>query len=107
MARLAENGSWYPALITIGISLVLAAWSAYALSGAGLLPAFPFLKAVLVAVTSVYLLRGVGGFALAVFAPGANSPAFWAWSSAICLLIGSVHAVGLVKQWPALASGHP
>jgi hypothetical protein len=107
MARLAESGSWYPALLTLGIAAVLAVWSAFALSAAGLLPAFPYLKVVLTAITSVYLLRGVGGFVLAAVAPGGNSPAFWAWSSAICLLIGVVHAVGLVKQWPVLSGGHP
>jgi len=107
MARLAANGSWYPALVTIGIAAVLTLWSAYALSAAGFLPALPFLKAVLVVVSAVYLLRGLGGFALAAFAPGSNSPAFWAWSSAICLVIGVVHAIGLAKQWPALSGGHP
>ena len=106
MARLAESGSWYPALITLGIAAVLALWSAFALSAAGWLPVFPFLKVVLTAITSVYFLRGIGGFVLAVVAPGDNSPAFWAWSSAICLLIGVVHAVGLAKQWPVLAGGH-
>ncbi len=107
MARLAASGSWYPALITVGIALVLASWSAYALSAAGLLPSFPYLKLVLVAVTAVYLLRGVAGFALAAVAPGGNSPAFWLWSSSICLLIGLVHAIGLAKQWRALSIGHP
>jgi len=70
-----------------------------------LLPAFPYLKGALIAITSVYCLGGVGGFVLAAVAPGGNSPAFWAWSSATCLLIGVVHAVGLVKQWPVLPGG--
>lgn len=103
MAQLAATGSWYPAAITIGIALVLATWSAYAASAAGFLPVLPFLKWVLIAVAAVYLLRGLGGFFLAAFAPGDNSPAFWIWSSAVCLFIGLVHAVGLSKQWPLLA----
>jgi hypothetical protein len=107
MARLAADGSWYPALITLAIAMVLASWAAYALSAAGLLPAFPYLKLVLVAVSAVYLLRGVGGFALAAVAPGGNSPAFWLWSSSICLLIGLVHAIGLAKQWGELSIVHP
>lgn len=107
MARLAASGSWYPALVTIAIALVLAVWSAYAVSAAGFIPRLPFLKVVLVAVTSVYLLRGIGGFALALFAPGGNSPAFWAWSSAICLLVGIVHAIGLISQWAVLKAGGP
>lgn len=105
MARLAESGSWYPAAITLCIALVLAVWSAYAASGAGLLPALPLLRAVLVAITAVYLLRALAGFGLAAFAPGGNSPAFWVWSSRICLVIGLVHAVGLAKQWRLLTEG--
>jgi hypothetical protein len=107
MARLAAAGSLYPALITVGIAAVLAGWSAYAVSAAGLLPHFPFLKGVLVAITGVYLLRGIGGLMVAPLAPGGNSASFWVWSSAICLVIGVVHAVGLLKRWPLLSAGHP
>jgi hypothetical protein len=104
MARLAANGSWYPALVTFGIAAVLAGWSAYAASAAGLLPPLPFLRTVLVGITAVYLLRGLGGFALAAFAPGGNSPEFWVWSSGICLVIGLVHAAGLWRQWGLLSA---
>jgi hypothetical protein len=103
MARLASQGSWYPALITLAIALVLASWSAYALSGAGWLPELPHVRLALVAITAVYLLRGVGGLFLAFFAPGGNSPAFWVWSSVICLAFGAVHAAGLARAWHALA----
>jgi hypothetical protein len=106
MARLAASGSWYPALITLGIACVLASWSAYATSAAGLLPPLPYLKPVLVVITTIYLVRGLGGFFLAAWAPGGNSPAFWFWSSAICLTIGVVHAAGLWRQWPLLVASH-
>lgn len=106
MARLAASGSWYPALITIGIAGILAAWSAYAASGAGLLPPLPFLRVALLGITAVYILRGIGGFFLAAFAPGGNSPAFWVWSSAICLAIGLLHAAGLSKRWHLLSASH-
>ncbi len=107
MASLAATGSWFPVVITLGIALVLAVWAAYAASAAGLLPALPMLRPVLVIVTSIYLLRGMGGFVLAAVAPSGNTPAFWVWSSALCLAIGLVHAVGLAKQWPVLSTGHP
>ncbi len=103
MARMAAAGSGYPAAITFGIACVLGAWAVYALAGAGLAPALPFLRSVLVLVTGIYLLRGLAGFALAAVAPGQNGVAFWLWSSAICLAIGGVHAAGLWKRWPALA----
>lgn len=106
MARLAAQGSWYPAIITLAIAFVLAIWSAYALAGAGLLPRLPLLRVALVAITAVFLLRGIAGLPLAIFAPGENSPTFWVWSSAICLLIGIVHALGVWRVWPALSGGH-
>lgn len=102
IVRLAARGSWYPPLITMAIALVLAIWSAYAVSAAGMLVALPFLKPVLSLITAIYLLRGIAGFVLAAYAPGDNSPAFWLWSSAICLIIGAVHAAGLYEQWPLL-----
>ena len=102
MARLAASGSLYPPLLTLGIAGVLAGWSAYALSAAGLLPPLPFLRIVLVAITGIYLLRALAGFVLAVAAPAGNSPAFWLWSSVACLAIGSVHAYGLLKRWSLL-----
>ncbi|MBX3727391.1 MAG: hypothetical protein KF823_15930 [Xanthomonadales bacterium] len=107
MARLAAQGSAYPALVTLGIALVLATWAAYALAGAGVLARLPLLQTVLVAVTAIYLIRGVAGFALAVLAPGGNSPAFWVWSSTICLAIGAVHAAGVWLAWPLPAAPRP
>ena len=103
IARAAERGSWIPALLTLGIAAVLAIWAAYAASGAGLLRPLPLLRTGLVAITAVYLLRG-----LALFFPRAMSrpdlsPAFMFWSSAIVLAIGAVHLVGLVKAWPSLS----
>ncbi len=106
MARLAASGSWYPAIITLAIATVLAIWAAYALSATGLFRPLPFARFVLAAITAVYLLRGIAGFVLAAAAPGGNSPAFWIGSSVICLAIGLVHALGLLRAWPSLSGGH-
>ena len=103
MARMAEQGSPYPTLITLGIASALLLCAAYAASAADLLPRLPLLRSLLVTLTAIYLLRGLAGFVLAAFAPGGNSPAFWVWSSLICLLLGAVHAAGLLLRWPQLA----
>ena len=103
MAQLAAAGNWRPTLITSGIVLVLAIWSLYALSGAGLIPKLPFVRLVLCVIASIYLLRGVAGFAFASFAPGSHGLAFWWWSSAICLTIGGVHSVGIWQAWSQLS----
>jgi hypothetical protein len=95
MAQLAEAGSWTPAILTLGIAGILATWSAYALSLAGVGPRLPFARAVVGLVTAIYLLRGLAVFVLVDLGLG-RSTAFWWWSSGICVAIGLVHLVGLI-----------
>jgi hypothetical protein len=59
MARLAEQGSWRPALITTVLALVFAVFAAYAFSAARLLPRLPFLKPGLLAIGTIYSVRGL------------------------------------------------
>ncbi|WP_244973794.1 hypothetical protein [Vreelandella venusta] len=106
MALMAEKRSLRPTVITLGIASVLIIWGCYAWSGAGLLPSMPFLKLTLCAITTIYLLRGLGGL-IAPFITNhpqikQNSTAFWLWSSVICLVFGSIHLVGVVLKWSIL-----
>jgi hypothetical protein len=101
MTRMALAGSWRPAIVTAFIATVLATWSLYALSGAGIIPRLPLLRTALCLITGVYLLRGVAGFPL-MFHPLGRGMSFWLWSSAICLAIGAVHLIGLRQVWPRL-----
>ncbi|HEX8513316.1 MAG TPA: hypothetical protein VF688_09440 [Allosphingosinicella sp.] len=103
MAQMAERGLLRPALITIAIATILAIWSAYAFAGAGLLPRLPLMRTALVAITAVYLLRGLALVPLAVLRP-ALVDSFALWSSLIVLAYGVVHAVGTYRAWPALAA---
>jgi hypothetical protein len=100
-ARAAAAGKWYPTLVTLGIAAVLFAWSAYGLAGAGVVKPLPFLKVALVAITAVYLVRGLA-FAPLVLAKGGTITPFVVWSSVICFGYGVVHLVGLVQRWAAL-----
>ncbi|HEX8379046.1 MAG TPA: hypothetical protein VF619_00695 [Allosphingosinicella sp.] len=102
MARMAEQGLRRPALITVAIAAILAIWSAYALAGAGLLPRLPLMRTALVAITAVYLLRGLALIPLALLRP-ALVDSFALWSSLIVLAYGIVHAAGTWRAWPALA----
>lgn len=101
MARMAERGSMTPTLITIGIAGVLAVWSAYAFSGAGLIPRLPLIRTALIAITAVYLARGL------LLVPAVllqrQIDAFGWWSSLIVLVYGVVYAVGTWKAWPSLS----
>lgn len=98
MARLAEAGSWRPTLITLAISAVLLVWAVFALSGAGVIRPLPLTRLALLAISAVLLLRGLGFVFLQPFFPG-NSATFWVLSSAFCLLLGGLHAVGLHQLW--------
>jgi hypothetical protein len=98
MAVLAEQGSMRPTLITSLIVLILATWSLYALSGAGVIARLPLLRLGLSVITAIYLARGVLGFFL-IGNPMGRSPEFWLWSSAICLTLGLVYLVGLIQVW--------
>lgn len=101
MARMAEAEHWQPALVTLLISAVLLLWSAYALSGAGVLRRLPLLRTALCLITGIYLLRGLGFVFLMPHFPD-NSVSFWIASSAICLTFGVIHMIGLRQVWARL-----
>jgi hypothetical protein len=102
MARLAEQDSWTPVLITLGIAGVLAVWAAYAFSGAGLIRRLPLLRTALVLISAVYLLRGLVLIPAFALNPGGVMP-FVLWSSLIVLVYGLAYAFGTWAAWPALS----
>ena len=101
MARMAESGSWHPAMVTAAISAVLMIWAAYALAGAGVLPRLPWMRAILCAISAVYVARGLALVPMMFLMPG-RSLVFWGWSSAICMGIGIVHVLGVRQAWASL-----
>lgn len=103
-ARMAEAGQWFPALVTAGIAAVLFVWSAYAMAAAGwwINPSrLPWLKLGVGVITAIYLLRGLVVVPMWWWAPTQATP-FWWWSSAICLVYGLVHLLGLSQVWERL-----
>jgi len=101
LSQAAERGSPMPAVVTVGIATVLAVWSAYAFSGAGLIPRLPLLRFSLVAISAVYLARAFL-FVPALALKGLPVKAFAVWSSLIVLVYGLVHAVGVWQAWDQL-----
>jgi hypothetical protein len=101
MALAAQTGRVYPAIVTMGIAAVLSVWAAYALSAAGLLMTLPFLKWGLMAITAIYLLRGLAIIPLSLFALDQVTP-FLFWSSVICTGYGVVHLIGVMQVWAKL-----
>ena len=103
MARMAEQGSLTPTLVTIGIAAVLAVWAAYAFAGAGLIPRLPLMRTALVLISAVYLLRGLVLIPALVLNPGGVT-SFVLWSSLIVLVYGLCYAVGTWIAWPGLSA---
>ncbi|MBV8660167.1 MAG: hypothetical protein JO142_20290 [Burkholderiales bacterium] len=101
MARAAERGSVYPTLITTGIVAVLFAWAAYALSAAGVIAHLPLLKFAIVAITVVYLMRGLVLVPVLLAKPKRVTP-FIVWSSLICIGYGAIHLLGVAQVWSQL-----
>lgn len=101
MARAAERGELYPALVTLAIAVLLAIAAAYAFAGAGVIRHLPLMRTALVVITAVYLLRGLALVPIA-FSPAAQTP-FNIWSSLIVLGYGIFYAVGTWKAWPSLS----
>lgn len=101
MARMAEQGLWYPTVMTSVIVLLLVIWALYALSGAGAIKRLPLTKLALVLIAAIFILRGIAFVGLMPMFPE-NSLTFWLVSSGICLVIGGLFAIGLYQQWPVL-----
>ena len=103
MARAAERGSWMPGLITLGIAFILSVWAAYAFSAAGMIRRLPLIRTALVAISAIYLARGLFVLDPAAFARPDLSPRFMLWSSLIVLVYGLTYAVGTWRAWPILS----
>ena len=102
MAQMAEQGLWYPTIVTSVIVLVLFVCALYGLSGAGTIKPLPLTKLALILISSIFLLRGVSFVGLMPLFPE-NSLTFWLISSGICLFIGGLFALGSWQQWSVLA----
>lgn len=101
MARAAERGEWYPAMVTLAIAAILGIWAAYAFAGAGVLPRLPLLRTGLIVISAIYLLRGLALIPLYLWRPQAVD-SFAIWSSLIVLVYGIAYAVGTWRAWPFL-----
>jgi hypothetical protein len=105
LAVLAKRGSLTPVLVTSGIVLVFTVWGFFALSGAGLVRPFPFLRTSLSLIAAAYTLRGLLLIPeLSRLLSGALLAPRAAVFSAVSLCIGLAHFTGLftlVRQRPS------
>lgn len=105
MARAAEAGSWRPALVTLGLVVIFAAWSAYAFSGAGWLQPLPLLAPALWTIGVVFTLRGlvfVPQLAMRLLGFRGVVPVRHVVFSAAALGIGLAYVLGTWQAWASL-----
>lgn len=98
LVSMAENGSWYPALLTFGIAVVFFIWALYAFSGAGLIGRLPCLKVGLVLISSIYLVRGLA-FIPVYFVRPEIIDVFLISSSLLSGIFGFFYALGTKQAW--------
>ena len=103
LATMAEKGSWYPAVLTFGIAVVLLLWALYAFSGAGLIRRLPLLKVGLVVISAIYLIRGIAFIPAYIVKPEIVDE-FLVWSSLICLVYGFAYTMGTKQVWAKLSA---
>ena len=101
-ASAAARGARFPAIITLSIAVIIGMWAVYAFSAAGILPALPFRRTILVLISLALTGRG-----LAILVPDMwradLSYAFKVWSSVAVLSLAACFAVGTFLAWPNLS----
>lgn len=102
MAQMYESGNLlHPIISCVVLASMLFVWSAYALSGAGVIRKLPLLKLGLIVITLIYFARAFAFPFLKPYFPE-NSTTFWYVSSSIVFVFGLVYLIGLKRAWPNL-----
>lgn len=100
LIRAVENGDPTLHWITAAIAVTLAIWSAYAFAGAWLIRRLPLMRTALVAISAIYLARGV---LIVPVLLQPNPRPFDIRSSLIVLGYGLVYLIGVWRAWPSLS----
>jgi hypothetical protein len=97
-----ESGSVLgPTLLTLAVAAVFVLWSAYGLSGAGVMPRLPLLRFGLYLIAAVYILRGSQAVLEVPAAIHGGVPARFAVFSAYSALAGAAYLVGALRSRPS------
>lgn len=94
IVQMVERGHWYPNFIAIAVGLILTVCATYAFFTAKGIQVLPFTKLIFSLVAAVFLIRGLAFPWLKSKFVG-NSDLFWYISSAFCLVLGSLYAIGI------------
>jgi hypothetical protein len=106
LGAMEAQGSRIPDLLTLVLVAVFALFGLYALSGAGVIRRLPLLAAGLVAIGSIYTLRGLVVIPdLIRLVQGAGYPLRQTVFSAVSLAIGLAYLIGTVRRWAFIRRG--
>ncbi|HEX7186075.1 MAG TPA: hypothetical protein VF756_29890 [Thermoanaerobaculia bacterium] len=106
LAVLEERGSWTPAVMTLVLVFLFSGFGLYALSGARKIRRLPLLLAGLIAIGSLYALRGLAVFPqLVERIGGAGIPSRHVVFSLVALAIGIAYLIGIMGEWRLLRKG--
>ena len=109
MARQAEAGLAMPAVLTLALATIFAAFALYAFAGAGRLRRPPLLRTGLVGIAAIYTLRGLALIPeLVQFVRGSATvmPRQLVFS-AVSLTIGLLYFAGTALLWPRRRPARP
>lgn len=103
LAALEAKGSRTPDLLTLVLVAVFAVFGLYALSGAGAFRRLPLLAVGLIAIGTIYTLRGLGVITdLLQLARGDAVPARQIVFSLVSLGIGLLYLIGTARRWSCI-----
>ncbi|WP_395009223.1 hypothetical protein [Undibacterium sp.] len=101
VVKMVEQGYSQPKWMAFFVGAALLICSAFTLSAAGVLMQLPWQRFVLCGLAVVLIVRALAFPWMKEAFPG-NSEFFWWSSSAICLLMGLLHAIGVAQLWKNL-----
>lgn len=96
LAQMAIQGSSPTTAATIGLALIFAIWALYAFSGAGLIRPLPLLRAALIFISVIYLLRALAVFPEINMVMNQGYPFRFVVFSIISLVTGLLYLLGFL-----------
>lgn len=95
MAKMAEDGSKFPGILTFCMALIFMLWGFYGFSGAGIIRPLPLQSTALSIIAAIYTLRGLGFIVqISMRMKAQTVPTRDLVFSLISLLIGSAFLIG-------------
>ena len=98
LAQLHEQGSPFTVLVTVALALMFAVWGTYALSGAGVIGQLPLLRAILIIIGVIYVLRSLILPSELVQVLTSGYPFRFVIFSTGSLVMGLLHLVGTLAR---------